>query len=190
MPHTQSSRPNITAIIGASGTGKGRLIKRLLVDHPDIFLSVSYTTRPLRRGETEGIEYCYVSRETFMDMIARNEFLEHAEVYGDLYGTPRPPIDAALTDGRNVVLEIDPQGARKMLAVFPDAVTIFVDAPSSEEVERRLIARGDDLSTVRRRMAKYPAIRDTRHEFMYIVMNDDVDVAYAKLRRLITSQQS
>jgi guanylate kinase len=128
-------------VAAPSGAGKSSLVNALLEREPDIQLSISYTSRGPRPGETEGSHYHFVSREDFEAMVARGEFFEHAVVHGDLKGTARHTVEAPLKQGRDVLLEIDYQGARQVRALVPDCVSVFILPPSREELERRLRGR-------------------------------------------------
>ncbi|MDR3387348.1 MAG: guanylate kinase [Rudaea sp.] len=169
-------------VAAPSGAGKTSLTRALLGRERGIELSVSYTSRAPRPGEVDGVHYHFVSRAEFEAMIARGEFFEHAVVHGDLKGTARAPVERTLAQGRDVLLEIDWQGARQVRAKLVCTVSIFILPPSRPELERRLRARGSDSEQViRRRLAD--ARRDLEHaaEFDYIVVNDDFAAALAEL---------
>ncbi len=177
-------------VAAPSGAGKTSLTRALLEGDPDLLLSVSYTSRPPRPNEVDGVHYHFVSRETFEARIARGEFFEHAVVHGDLKGTARAPVERALAAGKDVLLEIDWQGARQVRAQRPDAVSIFILPPSRAELERRLRARASDSEeTIRRRLAD--ARRDLAHagEFDYLVVNDDFAAALAELRGIVAARR-
>jgi len=178
-------------VAAPSGAGKTSLTRALLDCESGIELSVSYTSRAPRRGEIDGVHYHCVSRAEFEAMIARGEFFEHAVVHGDLKGTARAPVERTLAQGRNVLLEIDWQGARQVRATLPGTVSIFILPPSRHELERRLRARASDSQEViRRRLAD--AHRDLQHaaEFDYIVVNDDFATALAGLRTIVENHRS
>ncbi len=128
---------------GPSGVGKSTIVKFVTEQHPNLRFSVSATTRESRPGEVDGVSYYFVSKEQFQEMVARDELLEHAEYVGNCYGTPAKPIDEALNLGYDILLDIEVQGALQVKAKRPDAVSIFIAAPSFEELERRLRGRGD-----------------------------------------------
>ena len=132
----------IFILSGPSGSGKGTVLKSAMREHPDMFLSVSATTRGPRQGEIDGVHYHFISDDAFLKMIDRDQLLEHAGYAGNFYGTPRIPVDEALAQGRDVMLEIDVQGAQQIYAKRPDAVRIFLAPPSWSELERRLVDRG------------------------------------------------
>lgn len=165
-----------------SGAGKTSLVKALLKADPAIRLSVSYTTRAPRPGETDGRDYHFVSRERFQEMLAEDEFLEHAEVYGNFYGTSKGSIERDLDAGRDVLLEIDWQGAEQVKRHFPQSASIFVLPPTFNALRTRLAGRGQDSEEViERRLAA--AAHDVAHAeaFDYIIVNDDFDHALQDL---------
>lgn len=156
-----------------SGAGKTTLVKALLARDPSLRFSISYTTRKPRPGETDGKDYCFVDRERFQQMVASGEFLEHAEVFGNFYGTSRGQVEALRAGGHDVLLEIDWQGARQIRANAPDCRTVFIMPPSVTELERRLRTRATDSEDViRRRLGQ--ALDDMSHwaEFDFVVVND------------------
>jgi guanylate kinase len=178
-------------VAAPSGAGKTSLTRALLEREPGMVLSVSYTSRPPRPNEADGVHYHFVSRAEFEAMIARGEFFEHAVVHGDLKGTSRKVIEQNLVQGRDVLLEIDWQGARQVRALQPGAVGIFVLPPSRAELERRLRARGSDSAEViARRLAD--ARRDLEHapEFDYVVVNDDFATALDELCEIVESRRA
>jgi guanylate kinase len=170
-------------VTAPSGAGKTTLVRLLLERDPGIRLSVSHTTRAPRAGEENGIAYHFVDEAAFLEMIRANDFLEWAEVHGNYYGTSRRWIESEMAAGRDVLLEIDWQGAQQVRQVFPAAIGIFILPPSIGELERRLSGRGtDSAATIARRMA---AARDEmRHvgEFDYVIINDDLQQALEDLR--------
>ncbi len=177
---------NLFIISAPSGAGKTSLVKSLLDHDPHIDLSVSYTTRDPRSGEQDGKDYHFVSRETFLDMAKRGEFLESAEVYGNLYGTSQTWINREMARGRDILLEIDWQGAAQVRRLFPDCVSIFILPPSIAVLEQRLRGRGKDSDAViAKRMA---AVReDVSHvaEFNYVIINDNLNVALQELAAVV-----
>ena len=177
---------NLLIISAPSGSGKTSLVQSLLNHDPHIDLSVSYTTRDPRSGEQNGKDYHFVSRETFLDMAKRGEFLESAEVYGNLYGTSQTWISREMAKGRDILLEIDWQGAAQVRRLFPDCVSIFILPPSIAALEERLRGRGKDSDAViAKRMA---AVReDVSHvaEFNYVIINDNLNVALQELAAVV-----
>ncbi len=169
-------------VAAPSGTGKTTLVRLLLENDPGIRLSISYTTRAPRAGEADGREYHFVGVPDFLAKIGTGDFLEWAEVHGNYYGTSKTWIEAEMAAGRDVLLEIDWQGAQQVRKIFPAAIGIFILPPSLAELERRLSGRGtDSAETIARRMA---AARDEmRHmaEFDYVIINDDLQQALGDL---------
>ena len=183
--------PGSLFIVAApSGGGKTSLVKALLAREPQIALSVSYTSRAPRPGEVDGVHYHFVTRETFEDMIARGEFFEHFVVHGDLKGTARTAVEPLLAAGRDVLLEIDWQGARKVREQVPGCVGVFILPPSRAELERRLRHRAQDSEdTIRRRLAN--SVEEMRHagEFDYVIVNDGFEQALEDLVAIVRSQR-
>ncbi|MCG6932759.1 MAG: guanylate kinase [Gallionella sp.] len=179
---------NLFIISAPSGAGKTSLVQSLLKHDPHIELSVSYTTRNPRSGEQNGKDYHFVSRETFLEMASRGEFLESAEVYGNLYGTSQNWIRQEIDRGRDLLLEIDWQGAEQVRRLFPDCISIFILPPSLAALEQRLRGRGKDSDEViARRMA---AVReDVSHiaEFNYVIINNDLNDALQELAAVVLS---
>lgn len=173
-------------ICAPSGAGKTSLVNALLEREPDLELSVSYTTRPPRQGEQDGREYHFVSRETFVRMAEQGDFLESAEVHGNLYGTSQAWIEARTREGRDILLEIDWQGAQQVRRLVADVTTVFILPPSLEILRRRLTARGQDSSAViERRLVN--AREEIAHveEFDYVIINQSFDVAVVDLVSIV-----
>jgi guanylate kinase len=179
---------NLFIISAPSGAGKTSLVHALLGINTHIDLSVSYTTRDPLPGEQDGRDYHFVSRETFLEMAKRGEFMESAEVYGNLYGTSQTWISREITRGRDILLEIDWQGAAQVRKLFPDSISIFVLPPSIATLEQRLKGRGkDNDAVISKRMA---AVReDVAHvaEFDYVIINDNLDDALRELDAVVVS---
>ena len=176
-------------ITAPSGAGKTSLVRALMQADPGIAHSVSYTTRAPRPGEVDGKDYCFVTRPEFEAMAARGEFLEHAEVFDNLYGTARAQVERFLAAGRPVILEIDWQGARQVRAAMPDCVPIFVLPPSRAALEHRLRGRGTDSEAVIARRLR-DATADMTHwaEAEFVVVNDDFERALEDLRSVFAGQ--
>src|SRR5689334_11726310 len=177
-------------VAAPSGAGKTSLTRALLESEPGMLLSVSYTSRAPRPNERHGVHYHFVTRAEFEAMIARGEFFEHAVVHGDLKGTSRTVVEQTLAQGRDVLLEIDWQGARQVRAQLPGTVSIFILPPSRAELERRLRSRASDSEeTIQRRLAD--SQRDMAHaqEFDYVVVNDDFASALAELRDIVAAHR-
>jgi guanylate kinase len=173
---------NLFVVVAPSGAGKTTLVTGLLKREPNIKLSMSYTTRAPRTGEVEGVDYHFVTREKFERMIAAGEFLEHANVYGNYYGTSKRWIENELGGDHDVLLEIDWQGARQLRTLFPNMVGIFILPPSLAELRKRLESRGKDSpEAIDRRMAS--ARNEISHvlEFEYIIVNERFEAALSDL---------
>ena len=181
---------NLIIISSPSGGGKGTLIKEILDRVPNLGYSVSLTTRAPRFGEEDGRHYHFVSKEEFQKEIAEGGFLEYAEVHGNLYGTSKSQIERITESGRDVILEIDVQGAEAVMAQVPDAVSIFILPPSFETLRARLTARATEGSNdldVRLRNSHYEVSRYSR--FKYVVINDEVHTAAGKLASIVVAER-
>jgi len=179
-------RGRLFVITAPSGAGKTSLTRALLAAQPGLKLSTSYTTRVPRPGEQNGREYHFVDEPTFLAMRDRGEFLEHALVHGNRYGTSRKVIAETLERGQDLVLEIDWQGAAQVRKLYPDCVGIFILPPSIEELERRLRSRGQDTDVViQRRLANAQAEMAHADEFEYRIINKDFDTAKAELAEIV-----
>lgn len=173
---------------GFSGAGKGTLMKRLLNDYEDYAFSVSMTTRAPRVGEVDGKDYFFVTRETFEKNIENDGFVEYAEYCGNYYGTPRAYVEEQLRNGKNVILDIEVQGAMQIKAKFPNALMVFVTPPSIDVLLKRLRARGtetEDVIQKRINQAKEESSRMDKYE--YIVINDDLDTAVKEMHEIVCS---
>lgn len=176
-------------ICGPSGVGKGTVVSRLLAQDPTLYFSVSATTRPPRPGEEDGIHYHFLSQEQFQHWIREDAFLEYAEFVGNYYGTPQKYVDEAMAAGRDVILDIEIQGADQVHRKRPDAVRIYVAPPSWEELERRLIGRGtEDMERVRRRLERGKQEFAAAREFDYFVINDTVDRAVEEIHAILCAE--
>jgi guanylate kinase len=174
-----------------SGAGKTTLVEKLVQLLPDLMMSRSYTSRPARDGESDGVDYNFISRDRFEAMVARREFLEWADVFGNLYGTSAADVDRSLSTGHDLVLVIDVQGARQVRRLRPDSVGLFVLPPSFRALEKRLRGRSKDseAAIVRR-------LEVARHEvccfrdYDYVVINDHVDLAVDRLKSIVLSERT
>ena len=180
----------IFIISAPSGSGKTTLVSRLLASVPGLLFSVSYTTRKPRGDEVDGESYHFVSRGEFEAMIARDEFLEWAEVFGNYYGTHRGILEEAQAQGKDLVLDIDVQGARQLRSRIPEAVSVFILAPSRQILEQRLRARGEDREDVIERRLRDAAeeIRDY-NRYDYVLVNRDLDESDATLSAIVRAER-
>jgi guanylate kinase len=177
-------------ISAPSGSGKSTLVARLLASVPGLMFSVSYTTRPLRGQEKDGESYHFVTREDFEAMIARGEFLEWAQVFGNYYGTHQGILEAARAAGRDLVLDIDVQGARQLKDRVPEAVTIFVLAPSRKILEDRLRARGEDREDVIERRLREAAVEIQKYkDYDYVLINRELAESDAVLSAIVRAER-
>lgn len=177
---------HLYVIAAPSGAGKTSLVRALLAQEPSARFSVSYTTRKQRPTEQDGRDYFFVDHPTFEQMVKQDQFLEHAQVFDNYYGTSRAQVDELLKQGANVILEIDWQGAQQVRRAMPECRSIFILPPSQAELERRLRGRGtDDEAVIQRRLRD--AAGDIRHwsEFDYVVVNEDFERALAELNAII-----
>jgi guanylate kinase len=176
----------LTVITGPSGVGKGTLVSQLLARHPRIWLSVSATTRTPRPGEVEGESYFFLSRERFEQQVAAGGFLEWAEFAGNLYGTPRQPVEQRLEAGQPVLLEIELEGARQVRRSFPAGFQLLIKPPSMEELERRIRGRGTDAeAAILRRLERARVELAAEAEFDATLVNGDLEQALAELEQLM-----
>jgi guanylate kinase len=188
---TEKSAPRgqLFVIAAPSGAGKTSLVKALLDRRPKLCLSVSHTTRTPRPNELEGREYYFVSVDEFQELVRQRQFLEHAQVFDNHYGTSAPPVKANLDQGRSVILEIDWQGARQVRASLPECVSIFILPPSRAALEKRLRTRRTESdAAIERRLRD--AVGDMSHwkEFDYVIVNDDFERAVEDLTRIVDSR--
>ena len=192
QPKSVLARRGLMLVLSSpSGAGKTTLSRKLLEIEPTMELSVSVTTRPPRPGEVDGRDYRFIDQTRFDRMAKNNELLEWAEVFGNFYGTPQAPVEAAMAAGRDIVFDIDWQGTQQLRqSARADMASIFVLPPSIRELERRLRIRAqDDETVIRRRMAK--AADELRHwpEYDYVIVNDDLDRAFADVRTILAAER-
>ena len=185
------SKGDLIIISGTTCAGKGTVIKKLLANHNDIVLSTSYTSRPKRESELDGVDYYFVSQEEFENKIKNGDFLEYAQVqYGAYYGTPKKEVLELLDSGKDVILEIDVQGAKQIKELYPETILIFIMAPSMREVKRRIMMRGDENidQIISRFKVAYNEINQINN-YNYVVVNDDLDNAVAKVEAILVSEK-
>ena len=177
-------------VAGPSGVGKGTVLARLRELEPDLWFSVSATTREMRPGEIEGVDYRFLSRDEFLAQRDAGAFLESFDVYGDLKGTPREPVSEHLVAGGDVLLEVDVQGALRVREEMPDAVLVFIKAPTRAAQVERLRARGHDSpDQIERRLAEAEVEETLAVRFDEVVVNDDVDRAAARLTAILEARR-
>lgn len=177
-------------ISAPSGSGKSTLVNRLMASDKNLIFSVSYTTRAPRGTEVDGHQYRFISRAEFLARIAHEEFLEYAQVFGNYYGTHRGILEQGQIQGKDVVLDIDVQGARQLKEKIPDAVSVFILAPSRDELAKRLRTRSEDSQKVicRRLAGAAQEIQDYRL-YDYVLVNDDVDLASERLQAIVDAER-
>ncbi len=182
-----SKRGNLFVISGPSGVGKGTLVAKL-ADEDDIWVSVSATTRAPRAGEVEGRSYFFMSRDAFLEKVEKGGFIEWAEYSGNCYGTPKDKVDEQLDAGRDVILEIEVQGALQVKELLPDTKLIFIEPPSLEVLEKRLRGRGTESEeAIARRLRTAKVELDEKMKYDYTLVNDDLEEAFQELRSYMES---
>lgn len=187
----EKKQGSLIIISGTTCAGKGAVINALLEKNPNLSLSISYTSRAMRDGETDGVEYKFISKEKFEEKIKNDEFLEYAFVHNsNYYGTPKDEIKELLDQGRDVILEIEVQGAGKVKEMFPETILIFIMAPSMEEVKRRIKARGKENNEqiIERFKTAYQEINEIP-KYNYVVVNDKIENAVAKIEAILISEK-
>ena len=185
----QRENGELIIISGTTCAGKGTIINKLLENNKNLALSISYTSRNPREGEVDGVDYKFISRKEFEEKIKKGEFLEYAKVrYGEYFGTPKEEVDKLLKHGKDVLLEIDVQGAKQIKEMYPPTVLIFVVAPTMEEVKRRIVKRGKETNEqiVERFKTAYKELNEIPN-YNYIVVNDNIYEAVNKIEAILTS---
>ena len=179
----------LIVVSGFSGSGKGTIMRELLKKYDNYALSVSATTRAPRPGEEEGREYFFKSTEEFEKMIAKDELIEYARYVDNYYGTPRVYVEEQLEAGKDVVLEIEIQGALKVKEKFPDTLLLFVTPPSAKELRRRLVGRGTEtMEAIESRLARAVEESEYMDQYDYLVINDDLDTCVCEMHAIIQSE--
>lgn len=180
----------LIVLSGPSGTGKGTICQELLRNYPNLHYSISATTRSPRFGEINGLNYWFISKEEFQSMISDDALLEWAEVYGNYYGTPYHHVKELLDSGKDVVLEIDTQGAMQVKGKFPQGVFIYIVPPSLEELADRIHKRGtDSVESIKRRLSCATAEMNKVYSYNYVVVNDEVPIAVRKIEAIISAEK-
>ncbi|MBO5069630.1 MAG: guanylate kinase, partial [Roseburia sp.] len=187
---TRKNRGILTVVSGFSGAGKGTIMKELMKKYEDNYaLSISATTRSPRPGERDGVEYFFVTKEDFEQMIAEDALIEYAEYVDNYYGTPRAYVEEQLKSGRNVILEIEIQGALQVRKKFPDTLLLFVTPPSVEELKKRLVGRGtESMEVIESRLARAVKEAEGIEEYDYLVINDVLEDAVEEVHGIITQE--
>lgn len=182
----------LIVVSGFSGAGKGTIMKQLLQQYPDNYaLSISATTRSPRNGETDGVEYFFRTREQFEEMIAKDELIEYAQYVENYYGTPRAYVEEQLSAGRDVILEIEIQGALKVKEKFPETLLLFVSPPSAEVLKSRLIGRGtEDMETIDARLHRAVEESQGIENYDYFVINDKLEKCVREIHAIVCSEHS
>ncbi len=180
----------LIVISGPSGAGKGTLCNLIKKEFPNIYYSISVTTRKPRQGEKDGVDYFFMSKEEFIELKDANGLLEWAEVYGNYYGTPKKKVEENIEAGKDVILEIDIQGALKVKKQFPEGVFIFIVPPSISELKRRIEARGKDSpEDISKRLSCAHDELSYVSEYDYVIVNDKLETAVAKLKSIINAEK-
>lgn len=193
MTQSPVSRRGLMLVLSSpSGAGKSTISRALLASHPDLVMSVSATTRPMRPGETDGVDYHFLDQPKFDEMVGQGEFLEHATVFENSYGTPKQPVMETLNGGKDVLFDVDWQGTQQLRQnALEDLVTIFILPPSVEELERRLRTRAQDPEdVVQRRMAKATSEMSHWAEYEYIIINQDIDESVAEANAILAAERA
>lgn len=176
----------LIVLSGFSGAGKGTLVKKLLQTYDNYALSISMTTRVPREGERDGVEYFFADKKEFEDKIKADGFIEYASYCDNYYGTPKAYVEEQLRAGKDVILEIEIQGALQVQKKFPESLLLFVTPPSAKELERRLVGRGtESLEVIQKRLARASEESEGIEAYDYIVINDNLDVCVEELHRLV-----
>jgi len=179
----------LLVISGPSGAGKGTICKALLDKRPDMAYSISCTTRQPRNGEVDGKNYFFKTREEFEKMIANDGFLEHADVYGNYYGTPKAYVMDQVAQGKDIILEIDPQGALQVKRNYPNGVFVFIVPPSLTELSKRIYNRGTDaVDVIKKRLSSATSELAYASRYDYIVVNDEVEKATTKVNNIVSTE--
>ena len=186
-----NQRGILVVVSGFSGAGKGTLMKELLKRYDNYALSISATTRSPREGELDGREYFFVDKDRFQQMIAEGELIEYAQYVNHYYGTPREYVERQMASGKDVILEIEIQGAMKIKEQFPESLLLFVTPPSAEELQKRLVGRGTETADViAQRLSRAYEESEGMDAYDYIVVNDDLNVCAAEVQKFVEAAKN
>ena len=181
----------LIVVSGFSGSGKGTLMKKLMETYDNYALSVSMTTRQPREGERDGVEYFFTDKENFERKISENQLIEYACYCDNYYGTPREYVEKQLAEGKDVILEIEIQGALKVKARYPECLLLFVTPPSAQELKRRLVGRGtESLEVIEKRLARATEESEGIEAYDYIIVNDDLDTCVKQLHDIVCNSRN
>ena len=190
MSNTNTAKGTLYVVSAPSGAGKTSLLKQLIAEIDRVQTSISHTTRAMREGETNGVDYHFVTVDSFQALIKQNAFFEHAEVFGNHYGTSKASIEEQLCNGIDVILEIDWQGARQIKEQLPNSRSIFILPPSKEALRQRLDSRGqDDATIIERRMSEAQSEMSHFSEYDYLVINDEFSLAVSELKAILVAER-
>ena len=186
----QTNRGILLVLSGFSGSGKGTVVKEVMKKYSDKYaLSISATSRKPRPGETDGIEYFFKTREEFEEMIAKDELVEYAQYVENYYGTPKAYVEEQLAAGKDVILEIEIQGALKIKKKFPDTLLLFMTPPSADELKNRLVGRGtESMDVVESRLARAVEEAQGIEEYDYLIVNDDLDECVERFHHIVSNE--
>jgi guanylate kinase len=179
----------LIVISGPSGVGKTTLCQHILKSRADIWFSISATSRPRRQGEADGREYIFLTREKFQDWINKGDFIEHAVVHGNYYGTPRKPLENRLEKGQHVLLDVDVQGAKNLMELYPDGIYIFLIPPDLVELEQRLLKRKTEADkAIKDRLLRAQEEMAYRHDYKYVIENNDLGETVNRILQILDQE--
>ncbi|MCP4258645.1 MAG: guanylate kinase [Planctomycetes bacterium] len=187
MSDTENKQGKVVIVSGPSGVGKSTICTEVVKRHDNIYLSISVTTRPKSKAEVDGQDYWFISEQEFQERIDKDLLLEHAEVFGHLYGTPKDKVEEAIREGKNVILEIDVQGAKQAQAIFPDAVMIFILPPTEKDLVKRMDNRGREAADVaeKRLNGASGEIAAAWQYYKHMIINEDLQQAVKECIQII-----
>ncbi len=186
LNNAMTRKKGLTIITGPSGVGKGTLVKKLLDDSENMWLSISATTRTPREGEEDGKDYFFLTEKNFKNLIENDGFIEWAEFAGNFYGTPRDAVEKKLANGKNVLLEIELEGARQVRKTFPEGFQIFLAPPSLKELEKRIRGRATDSEeAILKRLERAKEEVKAQSEFDAVIINDNLDIALSEIKQIV-----